>query len=146
MLSKLRTTINYGVVVLMNINAVAKKFDLTKDTLRYWERIGLLPEIGRNQSGYRDFKERDMNWVFYIQALRNAGMSIEALIEFVKLYREGDQTTVARKSLLMDQRQELADKAKEIKKTIKYLDFKIDHFEDHTLNYEKEKLAYEQDD
>ncbi|BAP86272.1 MerR family transcriptional regulator [Paucilactobacillus hokkaidonensis JCM 18461] len=130
----------------MNINAVAKKFDLTKDTLRYWERIGLLPEIGRNQSGYRDFKERDMNWVFYIQALRNAGMSIEALIEFVKLYREGDQTTVARKSLLMDQRQELADKAKEIKKTIKYLDFKIDHFEDHTLNYEKEKLAYEQDD
>ncbi|KRO10255.1 merr family transcriptional regulator [Paucilactobacillus hokkaidonensis] len=133
-------------VVLMNINAVAKKFDLTKDTLRYWERIGLLPEIGRNQSGYRDFKERDMNWVFYIQALRNAGMSIEALIEFVKLYREGDQTTVARKSLLMDQRQELADKAKEIKKTIKYLDFKIDHFEDHTLNYEKEKLAYEQDD
>lgn len=146
MLSKLRTTINYGVVVLMNINAVAKKFDLTKDTLRYWERIGLLPEIGRNQSGYRDFKERDMNWVLYIQALRNAGMSIEALIEFVKLYREGDQTTVARKSLLMDQRQELADKAKEIKKTIKYLDFKIDHFEDHTLNYEKEKLAYEQDD
>lgn len=130
----------------MNINAVAKKFDLTKDTLRYWERIGLLPEIGRNQSGYRDFTERDMNWVFYIQALRNAGMSIEALIEFVKLYREGDQTTVVRKSLLMDQRQELADKAKEIKKTIKYLDFKIDHFEDHTLNYEKEKLAYEQDD
>lgn len=86
--------------------------------MRYWERIGLLPEIGRNQSGYRDFKERDMNWVFYIQALRNAGMSIEALIEFVKLYREGDQTTVARKSLLMDQRQELADKAKEIKKRL----------------------------
>lgn len=133
-------------VILMNINAVAEKFNLTKDTLRYWERIGLLPEVKRNTSGYREFSEHDMNWVFYIQALRNAGMSIEALVEFVKLYREGSQTEAARKSLLVDQRAELADKVTGIQKTIKYLDFKIDHFEDHTLNYEREKLAYEQDD
>ncbi|MFD0897842.1 MerR family transcriptional regulator [Loigolactobacillus binensis] len=127
----------------MNIDAVSKKFELTKDTLRYWERIGLLPAIERNQSGYREYSERDMNWVFYIKVLRNAGMTIEALIEFVKLYREGDQTTTARKSLLRDQRQELLDKIAAIQKTVKYLNFKIDHFEDHTLNYEKEKLAYE---
>lgn len=129
----------------MNINAVSKKFDLTRDTLRYWERIGLLPDIERNQSGYREYSERDMNWVFYIKVLRNAGMTIEALIEFVKLYREGSQTTAARKSLLTDQRQELLDKVIEIQKTVKYLSFKIDHFEDHTLNYEKEKLAYEEE-
>lgn len=127
----------------MNINGVSKQFDLTKDTLRYWERLGLLPEIKRNDSGYREYSERDMNWVFYIKALRNAGMSIEALIEFVKLYREGKQTAGSRKSLLVDQRQDLKDQRKKIEKTIKYLDYKIDHFEDHTLNYEREKLAYD---
>lgn len=129
----------------MNINAVSQKFDLTKDTLRYWERIGLLSAIERNQSGYRDYSQRDMNWVFYIKVLRNAGMTIEALIEFVKLYREGNQTTNARKSLLIDQRQELLDQLKAIQKTVQYLDYKIEHFEDHTLSYEKEKLAYDAD-
>lgn len=130
----------------MNIDAVSKKFELTKDTLRYWERLGLLPAIKRNGSGYREYSEHDMNWVFYIKALRNAGMSIEALIEFVKLYREGDQATTARKSLLVDQRQELLDKVAAIQKTVKYLSYKIDHFEDHTLNYEKDKLVYEEED
>lgn len=126
----------------MNIDAVSKKYDLTKDTLRYWERIGLLPTIKRNQSGYREYSERDMNWVFYIKVLRNAGMTIEALVEFVKLYREGGQSTEARKSLLIDQREDLLDKIAAIEKTINYLDYKIEHFEDHTLTYEKEKLAY----
>lgn len=127
----------------MNIDAVSKKYDLTKDTLRYWERIGLLPVIKRNQSGYREYSERDMNWVFYIKVLRNAGMTIEALVEFVKLYREGGQSTEARKSLLIDQREDLLDKISAIKKTVKYLNYKIEHFEDHTLTYEKEKLAYD---
>lgn len=126
----------------MNIDAVSKKYDLTKDTLRYWERIGLLPTIKRNQSGYREYSERDMNWVFYIKVLRNAGMTIEVLVEFVKLYREGGQSTEARKSLLIDQREDLLDKIAAIEKTINYLDYKIEHFEDHTLTYEKEKLAY----
>lgn len=125
-----------------NIDAVSKKYDLTKDTLRYWERIGLLPTIKRNQSGYREYSERDMNWVFYIKVLRNAGMTIEVLVEFVKLYREGGQSTEARKSLLIDQREDLLDKIAAIEKTINYLDYKIEHFEDHTLTYEKEKLAY----
>ncbi|MFD1464768.1 MerR family transcriptional regulator [Lapidilactobacillus mulanensis] len=130
----------------MNIEGVAKKFDLTRDTLRYWERIELLPAIPRNQSGYREYGERDLNWVFYIKALRKAGMSIEALVEFVKLYRDGNQNIAARKSLLVDQRQELLNKVNDIQKTVKYLSFKIDHFEDHTLNYENEKLAYDQED
>ena len=129
----------------MNIDTVSKKFDLTKDTLRYWERLGLLPPVERNQSGYREYSEHDMNWVFYIKVLRNAGMTIEALIEFVKLYREGKQTATARKTLLIDQRKELLDKIAAIEKTVKYLNFKMDHFEDHTLNYEKEKLAYEEE-
>ena len=112
-------------IKVVTINQVSQKFDLTKDTLRYWERLGLLPEIQRNGSGYRDYSEYDMNWVFYVKALRKAGMSIEALIEFVKLYRDGQQNSEARKTLLIDQRRELIDKMTEIKKTVAYLSFKI---------------------
>ena len=70
----------------MNINEVSKKLDISKDTLRYWEKIGLLPPVKRNASGYRDYSDRDANWVYYIKALRNAGMSIERFLEFVHLY------------------------------------------------------------
>lgn len=127
----------------MNIDAVAKQFDLTKDTLRYWERVGLLPEIKRNSSGYRDYTPHDLNWVFYIQVLRKAGMTVEELIEFVKLYRQGDTTVQARKRLLIDQQADLQEQVAAIQKTLNYLTYKVDHFEDRTLNYEKEKLAYE---
>lgn len=127
----------------MRIEEVAQEFGVTKDTLRYWERIGLLPPIERNSSGYRDYSSHDMNWVYYIQVLRKAGMSIESLIEFVKLYRDGVQTQNARKSLLMDQRTQLAEQSAEIQKTLKYLDYKIEHWDDHMLGYENERLAYE---
>lgn len=127
----------------MTIDEVSKKFNLTKDTLRYWERIGLLPEIQRNQSGYRDYDEHAVNWVYYIMVLRKAGMSIESLSEFVKLLREGDHTIAARKSLFIEQRDALIERRDNINKTLRYLDYKIDHFEDHMLGYENEKLAYE---
>jgi DNA-binding transcriptional MerR regulator len=130
----------------MKIEEVAREFNVTKDTLRYWERIGLLPVIKRNTSGYRDYDEHDMNWVYYIQVLRKAGMSIEVLIEFVKLFREGVQTREARKSLLVEQRTQLAEQAAEIQKTLRYLDYKIEHWDDHMLGYEKERLAYEGED
>ena len=127
----------------MRIDEVSKKFNLTKDTLRYWERIGLLPDIARNESGYRQYDEHALNWVYYIMILRKAGMSIEALSEFVKLLREGDQTIAARKSLFVEQRDALITQRDNINKTLRYLDYKIDHFEDHMLSYENEKLAYE---
>ncbi|MEJ6348004.1 MULTISPECIES: MerR family transcriptional regulator [Holzapfeliella] len=126
----------------MTIDAVSKEFDVSKDTLRYWERIGLLPKIKRNSSGYRDYSEMDMNWVFYIKVLRNAGMSIEALFEFVELFRSEDNTNDYRKQLLIEQRDLLLKEVEERQKTISYLSYKIDHFEDHTLNYENEKLVY----
>ncbi|MCK8624777.1 MerR family transcriptional regulator [Apilactobacillus xinyiensis] len=127
----------------MNIDKVSKKFNLSKDTLRYWERVGLLPSVHRNASGYRDYDQKDINWILYVNALRNAGMSIERLIEFVQSYRLEDSSNDKRKHLLIEQRQVLIDEVHEREKTINYLSYKIDHFEDHTLTYENEKLAYD---
>ena len=130
---------------MMNIAQVSEKFDITKETLRYWERLGLLPMIPRNESGYRDYGEYELNWIFFIQAMRKAGVSIEALVEFVELYRLKTDTRAAQKQLLVEQRDKLEQQKREIEKTLNYLNYKLDNFENHVLNYEIEKLHYKID-
>lgn len=130
---------------MMNIAQVSEKFDITKETLHYWERSGLLPEIPRNESGYRDYGEHELNWIFFIQAMRKAGVSIEALVEFVELYRLKTDTRAAQKQLLVEQRDKLEQQKREIEKTLNYLNYKLDNFENHVLNYEIEKLHYKID-
>ena len=130
---------------MMNIAQVSEKFDITKETLRYWERSGLLPTIQRNESGYRDYGEYELNWIFFIQAMRKAGVSIEALVEFVELYRLKTDTRAAQKQLLVEQRDKLEQQKREIEKTLNYLNYKLDNFENHVLNYEIEKLHYKID-
>ena len=119
---------------MTNIAQVSEKFDVTKETLRYWERLRLLPEIPRNESGYRDYGEHELNWIFFIQTMRKAGVSIEALVEFVELYRLKTNTRAAQKQ-----------QKREIEKTLNYLNYKLDNFENHVLNYEIEKLHYKID-
>lgn len=131
---------------MMNIAQVSEKFDITKETLRYWERSGLLPEIPRNESGYRDYGEYELNWVFFIQVMRKAGVSIETLVEFVELYRLKTDTRAAQKQLLVEQRDKLEQQKREIEKTLNYLNYKLDNFESHVLNYEIEKLHYKIDE
>ena len=65
----------------MTIAEVSKKFDLSQDTLRYYERIGLIPSVNRNKSGNRDYTEEDCRWVEFIKCMRSAGLPIEVLIE-----------------------------------------------------------------
>lgn len=81
----------------MNIAQVAKQFGLTAATLRYYERVGLIPPVKRKDSGIRDYDEEDIKWIEFIKCMRNAGLSIEALIEYTTLFTEGDRTVEARK-------------------------------------------------
>lgn len=121
----------------MTITEVSKKYNLTADTLRYYERIGLIPPVNRNNSGVRDFTEEDCNWVQFIKCMRGAGLSIEVLIEYVRMFQEGSSTIKARKELLIEQRNQLADRIEEMKETLKRLDKKIDGYEDRVLKREK---------
>ena len=106
----------------MTITEVSRKYNLTADTLRYYERIGLIPPVNRNNSGVRDFTEEDCNWVQFIKCMRGAGLSIEVLIEYVKMFQEGNSTIKARKELLIEQRNHLTDKIKEMQETLDRLD------------------------
>ena len=105
----------------MTISEVAEKYQLTADTLRYYERIGLLPRVQRNNSGIRDYSEEDCNWVGFIKCMRSAGLSIEVLVEYVSLFQQGDSTVDARKDLLIEQREELERRLAEMQQTLSYL-------------------------
>lgn len=113
----------------MQISEVSERFDLTKDTLRYYERIGLIPEIRRNSSGNRDYREEDCGWIEFIKCMRNAGLSIETLKEYIELYQEGDSTVKARKELLTEERDKLAEKIDKMQQTLERLNYKIDVYE-----------------
>jgi DNA-binding transcriptional MerR regulator len=111
---------------------------VSQDTLRYYERIGLIPHVNRQKSGIRDYTEEDCNWVEFIKCMRGAGLPIEVLIEYVGLFQQGDETIGARKELLIGQRKQLMTRMEDIKKTLERLDYKIAVYEQVCVDKEKE--------
>jgi MerR family transcriptional regulator, aldehyde-responsive regulator len=121
----------------MTIAQVSQKYGVSADTLRYYERIGLLPPVGRTKSGIRDYTEEDCNWVNFIKCMRSAGLPVETLIEYVGLFGQGDETIPARKELLMEQRRQLAARIGEMQAVLDRLDKKIEGYESHLLKAER---------
>ena len=122
----------------MKIAQVSKHYHITPDTLRYYERVGLLPPVNRNRSGIRDYNDIDLKRVEFIKCMRNAGLPIEVLIEYVRLVQQGDQTIQARKAILKEQRRQLTVRMKEMQETLDLLDYKIEVYEKAVLKKEKE--------
>lgn len=121
----------------MTIAEVSAKFDLSQDTLRYYERVGLIPRVNRNKSGIRDYTEEDCRWVEFVKCMRNAGLPVEVLIEYLGLYQQGDATLEARKELLIEQRKLLSIRIEEMTNTLERLDYKIDRYEQGLVGKEK---------
>lgn len=119
----------------MTITEVSQKYDISQDTLRYYERIGLIPRVNRNKSGIRDYTEEDCGWVEFIKCMRGAGLSVEVLIEYVRLYLEegSEKTLKARKDLLIEQRKQLVARLEEMQKVLERLDYKISIFDQKIL-------------
>ena len=109
----------------MTIAEVSKKYNLTQDTIRYYEKIGLLPQIPRSKNGIRNFDEQSCRWIEFIKCMRDAGMEIEILIKYVSLFREGKDTVSERKELLKEQKEKLLIKQKKINDTLERLNYKI---------------------
>lgn len=123
----------------MTITEVSVKCNISADTLRYYEKIGLLPPIKRNSRGNREYTELDCKWINFIKCMKNTGLSIENLIQYVTLYQQGSETTDQRKDLLIEQRQSLVGKIEELQNMLAYLNLKINNYENNTLTF-KEKL------
>ena len=114
----------------MTIKEVAEKYDITADTLRYYERVGMIPKVTRKSNGIRDYQEDDLGWVELAICMRSAGLPIEAMIEYVKLYKEGDETIPARLELLQEQMHSLEEQKTKIESTMKRLSYKISKYEE----------------
>ena len=114
----------------MQIAEIAQKYHLTQDTLRYYERIGLIPPVHRGKGGIRDYDEEAERWVEFMTCMRSAGLSIESLIEYLSLFRLGEKTKEARKKLLLDQRHALAARVAELQKNLDRLDHKIARYDE----------------
>ncbi|MDE7054266.1 MAG: MerR family transcriptional regulator [Oscillospiraceae bacterium] len=113
----------------MTIAEVSKKFGVTADTLRYYERIGILPPVPRTKGGIRDYDEDSCRWIELMKCLRSAGVQIEALTEYSALYRQGDATMERRKEILVEQRAQLEARMGEIQNSLDRLNYKIANYE-----------------
>jgi DNA-binding transcriptional MerR regulator len=127
----------------MKIAQVSKQSGLSPDTLRYYERIGLLPPVNRNDSGIRDYSELDIRRVEFVKCMRSAGLPIEVLIEYYGLVQQGDETMEARKEILIKQRDELLTRMAEMQKTLDLLNYKIEVYEKAVLKREQELIQIE---
>ena len=127
----------------MTIKEVSEKYNISQDTLRYYERIGMIPAINRTPGGIRNYEESDLGWVELAICMRSAGLPIEALIEYVKLYQQGDATFAARLQLLQEQRESLEEQKTQLEKAINKLNYKISRYE---IAVQTGKLTWEDDD
>ena len=124
----------------MKIAEVSEKFGLSVDTLRYYERVGLIPPVHRNTGGIRDYDELDLRRVDFIKCMRSAGLPIEVLIEYVALVQKGDKKIEARKEILIEQRELLVARMNEMQKTLDILNHKIEAYENAVLKKEKQMI------
>ena len=127
----------------MTIKEVSEKYHLSQDTLRYYERVGMIPPVTRTSGGLRNYTTEDLGWVELALCMRSAGLPVEAMIEYVKLSQMGDSTFTARLQLLQEQKEVLLAQRRQIDTTLERLDYKISRYQDAVktgkLNWEKKE-------
>lgn len=129
----------------MTIAEVSRQYGLSADTLRYYERIGLIPGVTRSKSGVRAYTEEDCRWVEFAKCMRGAGIQIEALIEYVALFQQGDATIEARKQILTEQRDQLRARIAEQQQTLDRLNTKIERYDQGLLPAEQKLMHQEEE-
>ena len=127
----------------MNSKQVAEMFDLSIDTLRYYERIGVIPPVTRDKNGYRNYQTHDLNWIFLAKSLRSAGLSIESLIEFATLagLSETQNVDEAQKQILVEQLKEIEKNIEKMNEVRALLQYKIDTYDDHMSKFKSGELT-----
>lgn len=113
----------------LTIKEVSEKYGITQDTLRYYERVGMIPRVTRSASGHRDYQPEDLGWVELAKCLRSAGLTVEAIVDYVRLFQQGSDTVPARLELLRRQREALLAQRGQIETALSRLDRKIEGYE-----------------
>lgn len=126
----------------MTIKEVSEKYNISPDTLRYYEKVGVIKSVTR-KNGIRQYGDKEIDNIEFVVCMRNAGISIEALVKYIKLFDEGDQTASQRKQILIDEREKIKLKLDEMNKAMDKLNYKIDVYYSEMLEKENEMLRRE---
>lgn len=121
----------------MNIKKVSELSGVSADTIRYYEKIGLIPPVKRNKNGVREFDEDDLQWIIFARQMRNAGLSIDGLSHYLALFEEGRGTVPERKQLLAEQIAVLREKISDMTEAVERLEYKLEHYDEHVLPTEE---------
>lgn len=113
----------------MTIKQVSERYGISQDTLRYYEKAGLIPEVTRTAGGIRDYQPEDLGWLELALCMRSAGLPVNVIVEYRKLFQQGDSTIPQRLRLLTDQREELLEMKSQIEQTLERLNYKISVYE-----------------
>ena len=113
----------------MTIAEICRRFGITADTLRYYERVGLIPKVERTVGGIRNYTEHDCIWIDFIKCMRAAGVQIEAMIEYVALVQQGESASEARQQILIRERDRIATQIAAMQNTLERLNKKIERCE-----------------
>lgn len=119
----------------MTIGEVSKKLDIPIDTLRYYEKIGLIGPVPKTKSGIRDYDDISIRQIEFIKCMRSANLPIEELIKYMNLFKEGDKTLKERKQILVNQRENVIKQIEELKKVKERLDHKLELYDEQLLEY-----------
>lgn len=119
----------------MTIGEVSKKLDIPIDTLRYYEKIGLIGPVPKTKSGIRDYDDISIRQIEFIKCMRSANLPIEELIKYMSLFKEGDKTLKERKQILVNQRENVIKQIEELKKVKERLDHKLELYDEQLLEY-----------
>lgn len=113
----------------MTIREIAAKTNMSTDTLRYYGRIGLLPPVPRNAAGIRNYDEYFVNFINFIKKLKASGMSLEHIIDYIRVAEMGDATIQERKKLLAEARETLLDKINSLQLVAELADYQLRNYE-----------------
>ena len=113
----------------MTIKEVSEQLEITQDTLRYYEKVGMVPPVTRTKGGIRDCQEEDIGWVKLVTCMRSAGLPVKVMIDYLNLYKQGNSTIQERCTLLKEQREKLLEQKKQIEETLEKLNYKIARYE-----------------
>ena len=124
----------------MTIKEVSQMYNISADTLRYYEKIGLIDPVTRNSNGIRNYQEADLKRIKFLKCMRLSGLSIDMLSQYIYLLQEGEHTLPQRKEILLKQRAEIVSKMNELQDTLDHLDHKIESYDDVIAKKEKEMM------
>jgi DNA-binding transcriptional MerR regulator len=108
---------------------VAEQTGFSLDTLRYYERIGLLDDIARNSGGQRVFTEEDVAWLRILRCLRDTGMPIQRMVRYAELARGGDETVAERLEVLREHDEDIDEKIKHLRVEQEHIRAKIAYYQ-----------------